>query len=183
MAYQSPSGTHNRLPTASGIYYSHGWATPCLLYLENNDPELRGVHGIPVTWLGSLSSFPRPGNAAARSLISDICAAPRDPVAFNSLAQSGGILRQRYCSTVAQIMACCLTAPSHHLNPMLIWDYWYPSQSNFTENVWDTLAKIIIQINVVKDFPMSYCNHDDEIPVQFKFKFFIVSGATYPWKP
>ena len=28
---------------------------------------------------------------------------------------------------------------------MLIWDYWHPSQYNFTENVQDMLARIIIE--------------------------------------
>ena len=35
---------------------------------------------------------------------------------FNSLWPSGAIWWQRSESTLAQIMACCLTAPSHYLN-------------------------------------------------------------------
>ena len=35
---------------------------------------------------------------------------------FNSLGPSDAIWRQRSGSTLAQVMACCLTAPSHNLN-------------------------------------------------------------------
>ena len=35
---------------------------------------------------------------------------------FNSLRPSDAIWRHRSWSTLAQVMACCLTAPSHHLN-------------------------------------------------------------------
>ena len=35
---------------------------------------------------------------------------------INSLGPSDTIWRQRYGSTLAQVMACCLTAPSHYLN-------------------------------------------------------------------
>ena len=34
----------------------------------------------------------------------------------NSLAPNDAIWRQRSSSTLAQVMACCLTAPSHYLN-------------------------------------------------------------------
>ena len=35
---------------------------------------------------------------------------------FNSFGPSDAIWRQRSGSTLAQVMACCLTAPSHYLN-------------------------------------------------------------------
>ena len=38
------------------------------------------------------------------------------PVKFNSLGPNDAIWRQRSGSTLAQVMACCLTAPSHYLN-------------------------------------------------------------------
>ena len=37
-------------------------------------------------------------------------------LSFNSLWPSDAIWRQRSGSTLAQVMACCLTAPSHYLN-------------------------------------------------------------------
>ena len=37
-------------------------------------------------------------------------------VTFNSLRPSDAIWRHRSGSTLAQVMACCLTAPSHYLN-------------------------------------------------------------------
>ena len=40
----------------------------------------------------------------------------RYPTPINSLWPSGAIWRQRSGSTLVQVMACCLTAPSHYLN-------------------------------------------------------------------
>ena len=37
-------------------------------------------------------------------------------ISVNSLSPSDAIWRQRSGSTLAQVMACCLTAPSHYLN-------------------------------------------------------------------
>ena len=48
---------------------------------------------------------------------------------FNQLSPSDAIW-QWYWSTMAQIMAWCLTAPSHYL----IRDYWHTSECNFREN-------------------------------------------------
>ena len=44
---------------------------------------------------------------------------------FNSLWPNDGIWRQRSGSTLAQVMACCLTVPSHYLN-VLIYHQWGP---------------------------------------------------------
>ena len=38
-------------------------------------------------------------------------------------------------STLAQVMAWCLMAPSHYLNQCWLEDYWYPSQGNVTEKL------------------------------------------------
>ena len=61
---------------------------------------------------------------------------PSNPLCYqlNSLWPSDAIWRQRSGSTLAQVMACCLTAPSHYLN--LCWFIiskvqWHPSESNF----------------------------------------------------
>ena len=43
-------------------------------------------------------------------------------------------------STLAQVMACCLTAPSHYLNQcwlMISGVLWHSPDSNFTENIKD----------------------------------------------
>ena len=45
---------------------------------------------------------------------------------LNSLWPSDAIWRQRSGSTLAQAMACCLTAPSHYLNQMLTDHQWSP---------------------------------------------------------
>ena len=62
---------------------------------------------------------------------------------INSLWNSEAIWRRGPCSTVFQIMACCLTAPSHYLNP-----WWlittgvlcHPLKSNSTENALQSVS-------------------------------------------
>ena len=56
---------------------------------------------------------------------------------LNSLGPSGAIWRQRSGSTLAQVMACCLTAPSHYLNQfwlILSKVQWHSSDGNFTRD-------------------------------------------------
>ena len=56
---------------------------------------------------------------------------------INSLWPSDDIWRQRYGSTLAQVMACCLTAPSHYLNQwwLIISEVqWHSSEDNFTSD-------------------------------------------------
>ena len=67
------------------------------------------------------------------------------PQWVNPLWPSDAICRHRSGSTLNQVMAFCLVAPSHYLNQC--WHInnkiqWYPSQVNFTKN---TLA--INQLN------------------------------------
>ena len=56
------------------------------------------------------------------------------PQCVNSLRPSDAKWRQRSGSTLVQVMACCLTAPSHYLN--LCWliseIQWQSSEDNFT---------------------------------------------------
>ena len=57
-------------------------------------------------------------------------------VGFNSLEPSDAIWRQRTRSTLAQVMACCLPAPSHYLNQCwLIMNLmlWHPPGNNYIE--------------------------------------------------
>ena len=61
---------------------------------------------------------------------------------FNPLRPTDAILRHRSGSTLAQVMACCLTAPSHHLNQCCIIIskvYWHSSEGSFLR---DTSATI-----------------------------------------
>ena len=54
---------------------------------------------------------------------------------INSLWPSDAIWRQRSGSTLTQVMACCLTAPSHYLNQcwlVISKVQWYLSEGNFT---------------------------------------------------
>ena len=54
---------------------------------------------------------------------------------FNSLRPSDAIWRQRTGSTLAQVMACCLTAPSYYLNQcwlIISKVLWHSCKDNFT---------------------------------------------------
>ena len=58
--------------------------------------------------------------------------------AFNSWRPSDAIWQHRSGSTLAQAMACCLTAPSHYLNQcwLIISEVqWHSYQGNFTRDV------------------------------------------------
>ena len=57
--------------------------------------------------------------------------------AFNFLGPSDAIWRQRSGSTLAQVMACCLMAPSHYLNQcwLIIRKVeWHSSKGKFTRD-------------------------------------------------
>ena len=59
------------------------------------------------------------------------------PQWVNSLWPSDAIWRQRSGSTLAQVMACCLTAPSHYLNQCCLITsevQWHSHQGNFTRD-------------------------------------------------
>ena len=56
---------------------------------------------------------------------------------INSLRPSDAIWWRRSGLTLAQVMACCLMAPSHYLNQcwLIISEVqWHPSENNFTRN-------------------------------------------------
>ena len=56
---------------------------------------------------------------------------------INSLWPSDAIWQHRSWSTLAQVMACCLTAPSHYLNQCWLFvstDQWRLSKGNFTRD-------------------------------------------------
>ena len=60
--------------------------------------------------------------------------------AVNSLWPDDAIWRQRSESALAQVMACCLTAPSHYLNQcwfIISKVQWHPSESKFRKNTSD----------------------------------------------
>ena len=53
---------------------------------------------------------------------------------LNSLRPSDAIWRQWFWTTLAQVMACCLTAPSHYLNQcwlIIRGVLWHTSESSF----------------------------------------------------
>ena len=60
---------------------------------------------------------------------------------LNSLWPNDAIWRHRSRSTLAQVMACCLTTPSHYLNQCwLIMSevQWHSYLGNFTRDAWST---------------------------------------------
>ena len=73
---------------------------------------------------------------------------------FNSMGPNDAIWRQGSGSTLAQVMACCLTAPSHYLNQcwlIIRKVQWYSSEDNFTSNVsainqWNKLGNYLYKI-------------------------------------
>ena len=74
---------------------------------------------------------------------------PRASKYVNSLRPSDAIWRQISGWTLAQVMACCLTAPSHYLNQCWVLNKveWHSSKGNFTRdtsaiNHWNYLKKI-----------------------------------------
>ena len=70
------------------------------------------------------------------SLLMQICVIL--PQWVNSLWPSDAIWRQRSGSTLAQVIACCLTAPSHYLNQcwlIISKVWWHSSDGNITRDV------------------------------------------------
>ena len=69
-----------------------------------------------------------------------ITAAPPKVQGVNSLGPSDAIWRQRSGSTLARVMACCLTAPSHYLNQcwlVISVVLWHSPEGNFRGNAQD----------------------------------------------
>ena len=67
---------------------------------------------------------------------------------LNSLWPSDAIWRQRSGSTLAQVMACCLTAPSHYLNQcwlIISKVQWHSSESNLHEMTQPSVTEITLK--------------------------------------
>ena len=77
------------------------------------------------------------------------------PLCVNSLGPSDAIWRQRSGSTLAQVMACCLTAQSHYLNQcwlIISKVEWHSSKGKFTRgtsaiNHWNYLKNQVPAIS------------------------------------
>ena len=62
-------------------------------------------------------------------------------------------LRQGSRSTLAQVMACCLTAPSHYLNQcwlIISKVQWHSSEDNFTKDASGTITEISLKNSLSK---------------------------------
>ena len=78
---------------------------------------------------------------------------------INPLWPSDPIWQPRSGSTLAQVMACCLTAPSHYLNqcwPIINKVQWHPSECNFRKKNSD--------VNYCNNFGIYYLNYHLNIP-------------------
>ena len=79
-----------------------------------------------------------------------------DPITFNSLWPNDAIWRQRSGSTLAQVIACCLTAPSHYPNQcwLIIREFqWNSPEGNFmrlSEIPLLSIKKIWLKITISK---------------------------------
>ena len=74
--------------------------------------------------------------------IDNRCLPTASQLSINLLGPNDAIWRQRSGSTLAQVMACCLTAPSHNLNQcwlIISKVLWHSSEGNFLR---DTSATI-----------------------------------------
>ena len=74
---------------------------------------------------------------------------------FNWLGPNDAIWQQGSGSTWTQVMACCLTAPSHYLNQcwlIIRKVQWYSSEDNFTSDIsainhWNKLENYLYKIH------------------------------------
>ena len=72
---------------------------------------------------------------------------------FNSLGHGDTIWRWRSWSTVAQVMACCLTAPSHYLNQcwlIISKVLWHSSEDIIIRRFEDTNQQSMIKNYIFK---------------------------------
>ena len=76
-------------------------------------------------------------------------------VLINSLGPNNAIWWQRSGSTFAQVMACCLTAPSHYLNQCWLIKskvLWHSSKGNFAREILQPSIIMIILNNIYLKF-------------------------------
>ena len=119
----------------------------CILFNENVSISIKiSLKFVPkgpidnMPTLVQIMSWCQPGNKLLSelmmvSLLTHRCVT--QPEWVNSLWPSDAIWRQRPGSTLAQVMACCLTAPSHYLNQcwLIISEVqWHSYWGNFTRD-------------------------------------------------
>ena len=86
---------------------------------------------------------------------------------FNSLGPSDAIWRQRSGSTLARVMACCLTAPRHYLNQcwlIISKVEWHSPKGEFTRdtsaiNRYNHLENFNL-VSIGRTFPFKHLNVD-----------------------
>ena len=89
------------------------------------------------------------------------------PIISNSLWPSGAIWCHRTWSNLAQVMACCLTAPSHYLNQCWLimsellgaftWGQFHRKCSRYLSLIW-VLNTLIQGYSCIYQRPMGWCS-------------------------
>ena len=86
-----------------------------------------------------------------------LCSIMRNNISIvNSLWPGDAIWRHRSWLTLAQTMACCLTAPSHYLNKCWLIIHgilWHSPDTNFTGNAQNIHLKMSLKITLLTLFP------------------------------
>ena len=76
---------------------------------------------------------------------------------LNSLRPSDAIWQQRSMSTLVQVMACCLMAPSHYLNQcwlIISGVKWRSSEVNFIRILKIQIHEVSLKIVLLTSFPL-----------------------------
>ena len=107
---------------------------------------------------------------------------------LNSLRPSDAIWRHRSGSTLAHVMACCLTAPSHYLNKcwlMISEVMWHSPDSNFIENIYLSLKWVrnllIWDCSQIKGQWVNYVKHQKQLQTTRQGRDVWHAGKIYNW--
>ena len=109
---------------ASSHYLSQGWSRSILPY------SITRLQWVNAKWSLTLQI----NTKFSKSLWDNQNSLFHTYYLFNSLRPSDAIWRQWSWTTLAQVMACCLTAPSHYLNQcwlIIRGVLWHTSESSF----------------------------------------------------
>ena len=106
----------------------------------------------------------------------------------NSLWPSDAVWRHRSGSTLAQVMACCLTAPSHYLNQcrlIISKVHWHISKGNFIKDMSAIIIKISMNISSISCTCGGWCLYIEKAQILRSADFYSVieacAGIIYPF--
>ena len=107
---------HNTTPHHTTPHHTHHTTSPLPKHTYLNTIEMQFIiHTLTSTvWLNRRWSFR--ARMSIQTPLVYVYVNNHDADTVNSLWHSDAIWRQRSGSTLAKVMACCLTSPSHYLN-------------------------------------------------------------------